>query len=427
MEFRFRTVLSVCLCRISARLCRAFGRGGTSLPGKLALMLNQNILAELSDGIRTTLVTGTNGKTTTARFINRAFEEAGLRYFANSSGANMLPGIVTAFAEHVCLRKKRGYFRAVIECDELSLPRVCRFLKADCLVVTNLSPDQLDRCGEPENVKRRILEGIRLLPEAVLCLNRDDPLVASMAENTENRVIFWGALPPRTGLKEPDVAVTRILHTGIAHSAAVIRAYSREYRVQIGLPGRFNIANGAAAWAACAAAGIREKKIMQALEAPGQIRGRGERLLLGKCRAQVFLVKNASGLNEVIRLLIQTERPYRLVFLLNDCPADGRDIGWIWEADLESLADRPDLFAYAAVSGSRAEDMAYRLIGAGFPAEGIRVIKSCKTLLEQIGGEAAPAVFLPTYTAMNRLYRAIEKGKFLKAEALPCESTGISK
>ena len=73
------------------------GRGGTNLPGKIALKIDKDILKELSRGVKVTVVTGTNGKTTTSRMIEQAFEEAGYKYFANKSGANLLTGIITVF------------------------------------------------------------------------------------------------------------------------------------------------------------------------------------------------------------------------------------------------------------------------------------------------------------------------------------------
>ena len=58
--------LAVASCRFSRRILRGINRGGTSLPGKLAMWFRRDILAVASEGVETILVTGTNGKTTTA-------------------------------------------------------------------------------------------------------------------------------------------------------------------------------------------------------------------------------------------------------------------------------------------------------------------------------------------------------------------------
>ena len=94
---KLQTRLAVLVCKASGAVLRRLGRGGTNLPGKLALKIDKNILGELSRGVKVTVVTGTNGKTTTSRMIEQAFADAGLKYFSNKSGANLLTGICTAF------------------------------------------------------------------------------------------------------------------------------------------------------------------------------------------------------------------------------------------------------------------------------------------------------------------------------------------
>ena len=96
---RLRTRLAVLVCKASGAVLRKLGRGGTNLPGKLALKIDKNILGELSRGVKVTVVTGTNGKTTTSRMIEQAFADAGLKYFSNKSGANLLTGIIAVFAQ----------------------------------------------------------------------------------------------------------------------------------------------------------------------------------------------------------------------------------------------------------------------------------------------------------------------------------------
>ena len=64
---KLQTRLAVLVCKASGAVLRKLGRGGTNLPGKLALKIDKNILGELSRGVKVTVVTGTNGKTTTSR------------------------------------------------------------------------------------------------------------------------------------------------------------------------------------------------------------------------------------------------------------------------------------------------------------------------------------------------------------------------
>ena len=49
---KLKTRLAVAVCKASGAVLRKLGRGGTNLPGKLALRIDKNILGELSRGVR---------------------------------------------------------------------------------------------------------------------------------------------------------------------------------------------------------------------------------------------------------------------------------------------------------------------------------------------------------------------------------------
>ena len=76
-----------------------------------------------------------------------------------------------------------------------------------------------------------------------------------------------------------------------------------------------------------------------------------------------------------------------VIFCLNDNAADGRDISWIWDADIQA-----DGKIYAA--GKRSGDMALRLKYSGMDAEitddVLQTVLRCK----------GDVFVVPTYTAM---------------------------
>ena len=92
---------AVLACKLCRALIRLLGRGGTDFPGRVALKLCPNLLGELARNVTTVIVTGTNGKTTTSRMIEQSWQDAGISYFANKSGANLLSG---TRAEDMALR-----------------------------------------------------------------------------------------------------------------------------------------------------------------------------------------------------------------------------------------------------------------------------------------------------------------------------------
>ena len=51
----------------------------------------------------------------------------------------------------------------------------------------------------------------------------------------------------------------------------------------------------------------------------------------------LVLSKNPVGLSEVFNSFSHDEEPKSIMFLINDTPADGKDISWIWDADFEQI------------------------------------------------------------------------------------------
>ena len=170
---KIRTFFAVLLCKLARGLLRLLRRGGTAFPGRVALKVYPQVLGVLSRGVRVILVTGTNGKTTSSRMIEQAFADAGLNYFANRSGANLISGITAEFAMHSTLTGRPKCQFAVIECDEAASKTVLKYLKPEVIVATNVFRDQLDRYGEITHTLNNIIEGIHHTPESTLCINAD--------------------------------------------------------------------------------------------------------------------------------------------------------------------------------------------------------------------------------------------------------------
>ena len=453
---RLRTRLAVLVCKASGAVLRRLGRGGTNLPGKLALKIDKNILGELSRGVKVTVVTGTNGKTTTSRMIEQAFADAGLKYFSNKSGANLLTGIIAVFAQHSTLSGKCPYTHALIECDEAAFRRTSEYLPVECLVVNNIFRDQLDRYGEITHTLNAIREGITHVPNATLCLNADCSLTASLAEDgIPNPIIRFGVNVPiysetahelsdavycihcktqyeydyRTyghlggyrcphcgyARPTPDLCVSRIVTSDEEHSEVVFRDGQTEIPASINLPGGYNIYNACAAMTAAKALGLDLTKAAQSLSHFACGFGRMEKFEINGTDVRMILIKNPAGCNQVLSFLTQRTEPFVFAACLNDRTQDGRDVSWIWDVDFEALARQSARFTRILVSGVRADDMALRLKYAGFDTGRIEVIRDYENLLEAIGADETPTFIMPTYTAMFDLRGEISKHTDIKA------------
>ena len=449
-------VFFACVTSRLARLAlRLLGRGGTALPGKAALRVYPGLMRELGRGVETVIITGTNGKTTTAGMLRHMLDKAGTPYFSNRSGANLTSGITAEFIENANLLGKPKKTLAVIECDEGNFPAVAAMLQPRAVIVTNLFRDQLDRYGEITHTLNAIREGITHVPNATLCLNADCSLTASLADSVPNKIVWFGVnVPiyketahelsdapycihckteyeydyityghlggfrcPKCGYhrQTPQVAVTKVLATGADSSDIVLDIFGHEHEVHVNLPGGYNIYNAAAEAAVAHVVGIDEQTAVSALSQFECGFGRAEQFKLGQAQARMMLVKNPAGFNQVINLIAHDEGNYKLAFLLNDRFADGTDISWIWDVDFEALADQQVRFTRVLVSGVRADDMALRLKYAGFAPERIEVIREYDKLLTEIGSDETPAFLMPTYTAMFDLRGEISKHTDVKA------------
>jgi UDP-N-acetylmuramyl tripeptide synthase len=92
--------------KLTAGLSRGLRRGGgTTLPGDVSRWVDPAILTKLSRALSdgTIVVTGTNGKTTTAALLRHILEAQGHPSVANQAGANLVFGVTAAV-----INRRRG-------------------------------------------------------------------------------------------------------------------------------------------------------------------------------------------------------------------------------------------------------------------------------------------------------------------------------
>ena len=443
---RFRTAAAIAACKLTRHLLHLAGKGGTTLPGRIALRLQGNILAAVSRGMHIVLVTGTNGKTTTCRMLEKALIQDGKKCLLNRSGANLLPGIT---AEFVCNADRRGnplFDYAVVECDEGTLKQVAAQLKPEIIVVTNLFRDQLDRYGEVMNTRAEIQKGIQMSPESILCLNADCILTATLGTDVPNRIFYYGMDTaagdqkkhgqsdaryclrcgaelvyhyhtyahlgdyecPGCGYRRPspETALLKVIETGEDSSEVLVKVRDEIFSEKVGLPAVYNLYNILAAECAGMALGL-ETGCMA--EAAGSVRapfGRMEHFTVEGCSIRMILVKNPAGCNQAMEYIAGTGSDYGIAFCLNDRTADGHDISWIWDTDPETILQDPHRRS-VWVSGTRAEDMQLRLKYAGAPQQSISMEKNYARLIEEMVSKEKNVFVLPNYTSMLDLREAL--------------------
>jgi len=452
---KIRVMLSVIACKFARFVLRLLGRGGTDFPGRVALKLCPGVLGYLAKNVTTIIVTGTNGKTTTARMIEQALADSGISYFANKSGANLLSGVTAEFAMHSSMMGKCKYEYAVIESDEAAFKAIGKLVDPKVVVVTNVFSDQLDRYGDIGQTLENIRIGISHSKNAVLCLNADDSISGSLAEKVENPVVFYGVDTPiyKNRVDEvsdapfcrkcsheyvydyvtyghlggyrcpvcgcsrpvPHVSVSEVAVSDAEHSEVVFRDGEQTYPAVIGQPGGYNIYNACSAMACGKALGLDMAVTAKALSAFSCGFGRMEKFEIEGVPLRMILIKNPAGCNQVLNFLTEMTEPFTFAAVLSDRTQDGRDVSWIWDVDFERLVAMGDTLSHVLISGNRAEDMAMRFKYAGMPVEKIQVVHDYLELTRACVAHGKPCYIMPTYTAMLSLRSTISKNYGFKA------------
>jgi UDP-N-acetylmuramyl tripeptide synthase len=427
---------------------RASGRGGgTTLPGRMLLRLAPDALARLGGRLSpTTIVSATNGKTTTAGMIAAALEADGRHPVHNRAGSNMTWGVATALLEQ---QGEEGLF----EVDEAWLPKVAAALDPTLVVLGNLFRDQLDRYGEMESLADGWSEIVAARAGRTrFALNADDPTIADLGRDQDGEaregVVYFGiedasqALPelqhafdakhcrrcgrpyayerafvghlghyscPHCGAERPrpQVAATAIKLSGMSGSEVTLRTPHGEMQLRLPLPGLYNVYNALAAVTAALELGVPMETIPRALETLRAVFGRVETIDVDATQLSILLIKNPAGANEVLRtLLLEAGREKLDLWIgLNDRIADGRDVSWVWDADFELLAEG---VARVTCAGTRAPEMALRLKYAGWPQDAIEVVPEVEGSLDRALAAAPHRLFaLPTYTALLELRKLL--------------------
>src|SRR4051812_23179827 len=271
--------LEAAALRAAGALSRVAGRGGgTTLPGKLLWKLDPGGIDRLARRLPqgAILVSATNGKTTTSAMVAEILRPR-VRIAHNASGANLVSGVAST------LLHARDAELGLFEVDEAALSEVARRVEPRAVLLGNLFRDQLDRYGELETVAMRWRDTVSTFPATCLVVNGDDPQVGDLARDHPRSRIFGVDDPrharpalqhaadskyclrcgtpydyaaayvghlgdyrcPNCGHARPalDVVAREIELHGLTGSSFTVAAPEGEARVELPLPGLYNVYN----------------------------------------------------------------------------------------------------------------------------------------------------------------------------------------
>ena len=443
---RVRLGLAVGVAKTVTGIVRSLSLGAASvLPGEISRRLHPRLLPllfeQVSQGV--ILVVGTNGKTTTSLLLKQILSDCGYTVVHNSSGANLINGLITALLGSANIMGKITADYAILEVDENILPLLLKDCEPKYILALNLFRDQLDRYGEVDTIARRWGKAIApLSKDTTVVLNADDPTLSSLGQQLKQNVLYFGLNEPELYLDEIPHAVDSIYCPSCGHLLdyqGVYLSHLGDYRCpscsfkksevtiasknhpQI-LIGVYNKYNTLAASVIAQAIGIEAEDIYNTVGNFKAAFGRAEELEIDEKQVRIMLSKNPVGMNETIRAVNNIKKTGKsdvTLLVLNDRIPDGTDVSWIWDVDTEELVK---LGGTLVVSGDRVYDMALRL------AYSSESVDSKATNFELLVKESLPEAIntaleytkptetlhiIPTYSAMLEVREVLVGRKIL--------------
>jgi UDP-N-acetylmuramyl tripeptide synthase len=445
--FSPRTALAIAAGKSAAFATRLIGRGGgTAITGMVARKVDPRILDKLIrvPGVPVVAITGSNGKTTTARFTAALLRGEGFGVCHNSAGANLIQGVTSLAVSNATLRGRLPENVFVAEVDEGALPRVAPETLPRALLVTDLFRDQLDRFGEIYAVADAIESVAAALPaDSALIVNADDPMVATLAEQRDGKRVTFGLAIKRStdqisraadtircprcqadlkykyvylshmgdyscpgcGFTRPklDVAVTALEINGLDGTRCEMQTPQGRLVVEIPQSGVHIAYDAAAAVAILVGLGVSLDHAAESLASVGPAFGRLEKIDAGGRTVILAFAKNPTSYNTTLRALATEEEPKQLLIAASNTLVDGEDFGWLWDVDFESMALKVER---VVVSGLRADELANRLHYAGVATNKLTVIEDRSEALTEALALLPPGsrlVVLSGYTPLIEL------------------------
>lgn len=368
---RLRTRTALVAGRAASALSRRIGRGeGMVIGGHVILRLAPTALSDLAGDRVAALVSATNGKTSTTKLLATALTQLG-PVTSQTTGANMTEGIVMSLAD------ADPAATAVLEVDEVYLPRVLAETGARVVLLGNLSRDQLDRMNEVAMIARLWRTMLAEHPGVTVIANADDPMVHFAAADAAH-VIWVGAGQAWTSDSAVCAACGSLLRRGedtwscpgCGRSRPQPRWWLTADRharsvddrdldlTGLRLPGRFNAANATLVVAAVEALGGDVDDAVRRMAEVTSVSGRFGRFRVGELTIHLLLAKNPAGWSELLDVMPPAPTP--VIVTINSDYADGRDPSWLWDVPFEKLRGRT-----VVATGYRRRDLAVRLRQAG--------------------------------------------------------------
>lgn len=426
-----KTTLIILLCKLFRFAGRLIGKG-SSMPGKIALKLDPNILKKVKLPPYIVAVTGSNGKTSTVEMIAHVLTESGRRVAYNKEGSNQIEGVTTFILNDCTLSGKVISEMILLESDERFARHTFKHFAPTHYVFTNLYRDQLTRNGHPEWIFHILKESITSAGTQLL-LNADDPLVSCFGIDRENVQYFGagrlstdvtentsiyndGAYCPNCkepltydyyhynhigcyhcdncGLKRNDTAYT-ITEANLAEGYVII---NDKNRIELSFKSLYHCYNTLATFAICSILGVPDEEICKTLNRYILKSGRIVTFRAGEHLGTLLTSKheNSVSYDQSIRVATQ-DRDDCTVLVIVDAVSRKyftSETSWLWDIDFELLS--APTIKKVVLAGQYCNDLALRFSYCGIDEGKITVIGSIEQAVDYLKESAVGHIYVIT-------------------------------
>lgn len=429
-------IISKILNLFAKVLCKILKKDNGNMLGRIVKKLSPDILKYLKIECPVIAVTASNGKTTTNNAIRYMLETNGKKVVSNKEGNNMETGIITTLIKNCTLNGKIKADYITLEVDESYVPIIFKKIPLDTLVILNFFRDQLDRNGEVETLILKINEFLKTY-NGNLILNNDDPNVARLGRaNKDNNNVYCfsvdkykyastyqkeageGKFCPfdKTRLEYEyyqyshigkfkcpkclygnEEIFTKITNVDLENQSFYednIKYYAKADNI-------YTVYNFAAVISVSKIYNLDAKESLKTFKLDN---GRNEKIKIKEVDTIINLAKNPTGANVSLRMLNEDNEEKELLFVLNDNPADGLDVSWIWDINFEIKN-----VTRIVTSGKRAYDIAIRIKTSGFDENKIEAYLDLEDAIKALYKTNIKKYVIANYTALQPTRRKLQE------------------